>query len=159
MIFASTKIDVKVMLELVTESCLTLCDPMGWSPPGSSVHGILQARILEWVAISFSRGSSQSRDRAQVFHIAADSLLTEPPGMLTKALYDLKVDGNFFFPLRQLNWIARLVERKHEQNWANYKNDKCPEMNIMETHKERSKQMHSGYYTRSNHDIKLSSVS
>ena len=37
----------------------TLCDPMGCSPPGSSVHGILQARILEWVAISFSRGSSQ----------------------------------------------------------------------------------------------------
>ena len=37
------------------QSCLTLCDPMDSSPPGSSVHGILQARILEWVAISFSR--------------------------------------------------------------------------------------------------------
>ena len=37
--------------------CLTLCDPMGCSPPGSSVHGILQARIPEWVAIPFSRGS------------------------------------------------------------------------------------------------------
>ena len=36
------------------QSCLTLCDPIHWSPPGSSVHGILQARILEWVAISFS---------------------------------------------------------------------------------------------------------
>ena len=42
--------------------CLTLCHPMDCSPPGSSVHGILQARILEWVAISFSRGSSQPRD-------------------------------------------------------------------------------------------------
>ena len=41
------------------QSCLTLCDPMDYSPPGSSVHGILQARILEWVAIFFSRGSSQ----------------------------------------------------------------------------------------------------
>ena len=41
---------------LVTQSCPTLCDPMVDSPPGSSVHGILQARILEWVAISFSRG-------------------------------------------------------------------------------------------------------
>ena len=40
----------------VAQSCLTLCDPMDCSPPGSSVHGILQARILEWVAISFSRG-------------------------------------------------------------------------------------------------------
>ena len=38
----------------ITQSCLTLCDPMDYSPPGSSVHGILQARILEWVAISFS---------------------------------------------------------------------------------------------------------
>ena len=40
----------------------TLCDPMNCSPPGSSVHGILQARILEWVTIPFSRGSSQIRD-------------------------------------------------------------------------------------------------
>ena len=43
---------------LITQSCLTLCDPMNCSPPGSSVHGILQARILEWVAISFSRDLS-----------------------------------------------------------------------------------------------------
>ena len=40
---------------LVAQSCLTLCDPMDSNPPGSSVHGILQGRILEWVAISFSR--------------------------------------------------------------------------------------------------------
>ena len=44
---------------LVAKSCLTLCDPMDCSPPGSSIHGILQARVLEWVAISFSRGSSR----------------------------------------------------------------------------------------------------
>ena len=47
---------------LVTQSSQTLCDPMDCSLPGSSVHGILQTRILEWVAISFSRGSSQLRD-------------------------------------------------------------------------------------------------
>ena len=41
----------------VTQSCPTLCDPLDCSPPGSSVHGILQARILEWAAIPFSRGS------------------------------------------------------------------------------------------------------
>ena len=46
----------------VAQSCLTLCDPMDWSPPGSSVHGISQARMLGWAAISFSRGSSISRD-------------------------------------------------------------------------------------------------
>ena len=54
----------------VAQSCPTLCDPMDCSPPGSSIHGILQARILEWVAISFSRGSSQPRDQTQVSCIA-----------------------------------------------------------------------------------------
>ena len=43
----------------VAQSCPTLCDPVDYSPPGSSIHGILQASILEWVTISFSRGSSQ----------------------------------------------------------------------------------------------------
>jgi len=51
---------------LVAQSCLTLCDPMDYSPPVSSVHGIFQARILEWVAISYSRGSSQHRDGIRV---------------------------------------------------------------------------------------------
>ena len=55
---------------LVTQSCPTLCDPMDYSPPGSSVHGILQARILEWVTITFSRGSSQPRDQTWVSCIA-----------------------------------------------------------------------------------------
>ena len=54
----------------VTQSCLTLCDPMDGNLPGSAVHGIFQARILEWGAISFSRGSSQPRDRTQVCCIA-----------------------------------------------------------------------------------------
>ena len=59
----------------VTQSCPTLCDPMDGSLPGSAVHGIFQARILEWAAISFSRGSSQSRDRTRVAYIA-DKLFT-----------------------------------------------------------------------------------
>ena len=50
----------------VTQSCPTLWDPMDCSLPCSSVHGILQARVLEWVAISFSRGSSQPRDQTRV---------------------------------------------------------------------------------------------
>ena len=52
----------------------TLCDPIDYSPPGSSVHGILQARILEWVAIPFSRGSFQSGDQIQVSYIAGKFL-------------------------------------------------------------------------------------
>ena len=54
---------------LVLQSCPTLWDLMDCSPPGSSVHRILQARILEWVAISFSRGSSLPRDRTRVSRI------------------------------------------------------------------------------------------
>ena len=54
----------------VAQSCPTLCDLMDCSPPGSSVHGIFQARILEWVAISFSRGSSGPRGQTQVSRIA-----------------------------------------------------------------------------------------
>ena len=54
------------MKELVAQSCLTLCDPMDDSPPGSSVLGILQARVLERVAMSSSRGASLPRDRTQV---------------------------------------------------------------------------------------------
>ena len=50
----------------VAQSCPTLCNPMDCSLPGSSIHGILQARVLEWVAISFSRGSSQPRDQTRV---------------------------------------------------------------------------------------------
>ena len=50
---------------LVTRLCLTLCDSVDCSPPGSSVHGILQARILEWVAIPSSRGSSQFWDQTR----------------------------------------------------------------------------------------------
>ena len=54
----------------VAQSCLTLCDTMDCSLPGSSIHGIFQATVLEWVAISFSRGSSQTRDRTLVSCIA-----------------------------------------------------------------------------------------
>ena len=54
----------------VAQSYPTLCNPMDYSPSGFSVHGILQARILEWVAISFSRESSRPRDRTQVSGIA-----------------------------------------------------------------------------------------
>ena len=54
----------------VTQSCLTLCNPMDYSLSGSSVHGIFQASLLEWVAIPFSRGSSRTRDQARFSHIS-----------------------------------------------------------------------------------------
>ena len=65
------------------QSCVTLCRPIDCSLPGSSVYGILQARILEWVAISFSRASSQPRDQTHVsclLHRHSSSLPLAPPG-------------------------------------------------------------------------------
>ena len=64
----------------VAQSCPTLCDPVDCSPPGSSVHVILQARILEWVAISISKESSQPRDQT---HISCISCI------LKRVLYQL----------------------------------------------------------------------
>ena len=60
-------------------SCLTLCNPMDYSLPGSSVRGIFQARILEWVSISYSRGSSQPTSPA----LEGGFFTTEPPGKPT----------------------------------------------------------------------------
>ena len=59
----TSTIKVKV---LVTKSCLTLFDPMGYSLPGSSVHGFLQAKILQWVAMPSSRGSSGPKDQTSI---------------------------------------------------------------------------------------------
>ena len=72
---------------LAAQSCPTLYNVMECSSPNSSVHGILQARILEWVAIPFSRGFPQPRNRTQVSCIAADSLPFEPPGKLQQITY------------------------------------------------------------------------
>ena len=70
------KLVVKV---LAVQSSLTLCDPVDGSPPGSSVHGISQARILEWVAILFCRGSSRTRIGPVSPTLQAGSLPSEPP--------------------------------------------------------------------------------
>ena len=63
---------------LVAESFPTLCNPMDYRPPASSVHGISQARILEWVAITFSQGFSQSRYQTCVSCITGKFFATEP---------------------------------------------------------------------------------
>ena len=61
---------VCVCVRVYVQSCLTLCDPMDCSSPVSSAHGISEAGTLEWVAISFSRGSSQPRDQTRVSYIS-----------------------------------------------------------------------------------------
>ena len=64
---------------LVVKSCPTLCNPTDCSPPGSSIHGISQVRILEWIAISFSRGLPDPGIKVGSPALKADSLPTEPP--------------------------------------------------------------------------------
>ena len=82
----SKKDIVEAELCLVTQSCPTLCNPMVCSPPGSSVHWILQARILEWVAIPFSKRSSQPRDRTQVSCIAGRFFTVLANGVMVQML-------------------------------------------------------------------------
>ena len=79
-------------------SCPTLCDPVDQSPPGSSVHGILQARILQWVTMPSSRGSSRPRDRTHsllgLLHWQEGSLPLSPPGKPEVATRQIK---SFFY--------------------------------------------------------------
>ena len=98
--------------------CLTLCDPMDRNPPGSPVHGILQARTLEWVAMSSSRGSSQSRDWTQSPAFQVDPLPSEPRGnpslLLDCQLFQDKKRVLFFLTTPHvLDRILHLVCDKH----------------------------------------------
>ena len=89
---------------LVTHSCPTLCDPTDSSLPGSSVHGILQARIPEWIAVLSSRGSSQPRDQTQVSLIAGRFFTiwaTRETQEYWRGSLSL-FQGNF--PIQELNW-------------------------------------------------------
>ena len=75
------------------QSCPVLCAPMDCSPKGSSVHGILQARILEWVAMSSSRGSSQPRDQIHIYCgscVAGGFFTTEPRREALRGKYSFK---------------------------------------------------------------------
>ena len=106
---------------LVAESSPTLFDPMDCSLPGSSVHGILQARILQWVAIPSSRGSSQPRDQTQVSCIAGRFFTI----WATKFAPRLS-STNFHLPERPLLlsalWIT--IFRKHVLNSTRQKMEK-----------------------------------
>ena len=75
-----TKLNWKSSCCWVAKLYPNLCIPMDGSPPGSSVHRISQARILEWVAVSFSRGSCRPRDQTFISCIAAGFFTVEPPG-------------------------------------------------------------------------------
>ena len=87
----------------VTQSRLTLCNPADCSLPGSSVHGILQARILEWVAMPSSRGSSTGIEPRSPT-LQADSSQAEPPGKPKDTGVHSLCHLQRIFPTRELNW-------------------------------------------------------
>ena len=97
---------------LVIQLCLTFCHSMDCSLPGSSVHGILQARILEWVAMPSSRISSQPWDRTQVSHVAGEFLSSEPQSAIVNcAVMNLGVQVSFsimvssgYVPSSEIAW-------------------------------------------------------
>ena len=99
----------------VAQSCPTLCDPMDCSLPGSSIHGIFQARVLEWVAISFSRGSSQPSDLTRVSHTPGRHFTVwatrEPPSGPRKPLI-----GIFLFFLKASEPYTFGAPRKQKAN-------------------------------------------
>ena len=97
----------------VTQLCLTLCNPMDYSLPCSSVHRILQARILQWIAIPFSRGYPQPRDGTWVSFIAGGFLSFGPPGkprkwgkILSKALEDF-----WGYKQHSISWMGKRLYR------------------------------------------------
>ena len=94
----------------VAQSCPTLCDPMDCSLPGSSVHGIFQTRVLEWIAISFSRGSSRPRNWTQVSLIAG------------RCFYHLSHQGSYDKP------------RQHIKQQNYHFADKCPSSGFSSSH-------------------------
>ena len=97
---------------LVTQSCLTLCDPMNCSPPGSCVHEIFQARILEWVAISFSRESSQPRDQTQVSSTAG-RFFTDWATREAKSAISIHISPPSWIPLPPTPHATRWVVTEH----------------------------------------------
>ena len=104
---------------LVAPSCLTLCHPPDCSPSGSSAHGILQARVLEWVAISFSRGSFRPRDGTSVSCIA-DKFFTvwttkeEAPGKYVLGSWNYQAQSL----LEQRFWLLTSVGSFKIRDWG-----------------------------------------
>ena len=96
-----SKITLKVK---VAQACPTLWDPMDFNLPGSSVHGILQARILEWVAIPFSRGCSQPGIEPRSSTLWVASLPSEPPGKPKNTGVGSLSLFQGIFPTQESNW-------------------------------------------------------
>ena len=115
---------------MCAQSCPTLCNPMDCSPPGSSVHGIFQARVLEWVAISFSRGSFWPRDRWNLclLHLSHWQAGSSPLWRLGSPKDNRKDQRN-----------QDLVLWKDKQNWQTLRRQEKKDKELKQDHKWRSR--------------------
>ena len=108
-----TESDITEHTQWQVMSCPTLCDPVDYSPPGSSVHGIFQATILEWDAISYFRGSSQTRDQTHISSVSCTAgwfFTTESPRKPGR--YKSKTTMRYHFALIR---IATIKKKKQEK--------------------------------------------
>ena len=107
---------------LTTQWCSTLCHPMACSPPGSFAHGVLQARILEWVAIPFSRRPSWPRDQTPVSYIAGGFFTFWTDGKVIQWIYvKARFQTLFLFTLKPLQYckiislqLIKINEKKNK---------------------------------------------
>ena len=111
------------MCGLVAQSCPTLCSPMNCSLSGSSIHGILQARILEWIAIPFSRGSSCPKDRTQVSCIAGTFFTIWATGKINWWLKNY-----YSWDIQSVRWKGRIDVRR----WSHNPNLKIKILEVMQ---------------------------
>ena len=101
----------------VSQSCLTLCNPVDYSLPGSSIPGIFQARILEWVAISFSRRFSQPRDGTQVSRVVGRRFTIWATGEVPVSKFNLNVEiTDFDYLCKELILKIQLSFNHHRVN-------------------------------------------
>ena len=102
--------DIWIVKVVITQSCLTLCDPMNCSPPGSSVHRIFQARVLEWVAIPVSTGSFRPRGWAWVFFIAGRFVTNWATREAPFVTVGVSIESmNLLFHPGQITWLLWAV--------------------------------------------------
>ena len=106
---------------LVTKSCPTLCNPMDCSPPGSSVHGISQVGILEWVALSCFRGSSQPKDQTHFSCLAGGCFTTASPWKPRVEFYlTIKRNEGLMHVTMRMNLRNTILSERSQTQQATY---------------------------------------